>query len=155
MGYYVGMEMSGIIIPANKVDACLAAINALFSDENLESKAGAGTYGGSITKDSPVRERKHYSWVNTPKEDGFKDLKEAFNEWRYEGNFDKKGNFTVECFEGEKLGDDEILFDTIAPFVDGGKECGLITVHGEEDDKWRYVFENGGIREETGTIIWE
>jgi len=154
MGYYVGMEMSGMIIPADKVDDCLAAINALFSDENLENKAGGGTFNASFTEDTPVRERKHYSWVNTPK-DGFKDLKSAFEEWRYEGNFDDAGNFVIEYFDGEKWGDDEILFDTIAPFIDGGEHGGLITVHGEENEKWRYVFENGDMREEKGIIVWE
>jgi len=69
--------------------------------------------------------------------------------------YDDAGNFVIEYFDGEKWGDDEILFDTIAPFIDGGEHGGLITVHGEENEKWRYVFENGDMREEKGIIVWE
>ena len=75
MGYYVDMEMNNMVISADKVQACLSAINEMFTDENLENGSG-GSFGGSITEETPIRERKWYSWVNNP-DGGFKTLQDA------------------------------------------------------------------------------
>lgn len=142
MGYCVNMEIGGLIIPAEKIAECLAAINELHTEDNLNKNAD----GGSSTE-------KWYSWVNNPKDGGFKDMKEAISSWRYSGDFDDLGNFHFEYFEGEKWGGDEdYLYHAIAPFVNDG---GLIECRGEDGAQWRYLFAEGKMTEQTGSTIWD
>ena len=133
MGYCVSMEISGVIIPHEKVAECLAVINDLNTSAN----------------------KNQFSWVSYP-EDKFKTLRKAIEGWRYVGDFNEDGHFVIEYFEGEKCGDDEILYEAIAPFIDNGTEHpGLITCRGEDGEQWRYAFENGKVENQQAKIIWE
>lgn len=49
-------------------------------------------------------------------------------------------------FTGEKLGDEDLLFQAIAPFVEAGS---YITVYGEEDSIWRWEFDGKRVCENT------
>ena len=144
MGYHVSMEISDLIIPAEKIAECLAAINELHTEDNLQNNGRGGNSDG----------KKWYSWVDNPKDaDGFKDMKEAITSWRYSGDFDDAGNFMIEYFDGEKWGGDEdCLYRAIAPFVNDG---GTIECLGEEGERWRYLFAEGKMTEQTGRTVWE
>lgn len=161
MGYWVYMDVD-IVIPEDKVDGCLAAINEMFTDENLLKNASGGCFGGEHT--GPVTEYRWYSWVESPpnvswaehfkathidKVDvppkrGFKTLIEAFKAWRYEAEGTPEGGVRVVSFIGEKLGDDELMLKTIAPFV---AKHSIIYVKGEDGCVWTYVFEDGYMTE--------
>lgn len=153
MGYYVEYDISGLVIPKERVDACLDAINGMFTDDNLLKNAHGGCWGGGVNDKSPVRGRKWYSWVtNPPAGEFFKDLKSAFGAWRFCGSFSEEGDFNLEYFEGEKLGDESFLFDAIAPFVAEGS---TIEARGEDGAIWRHVFAGGKVREQQAKISWE
>jgi len=128
MGYYVQIEIDNVVIPADKVEYCLKAINKLQEKD------------------------RSWSWVEKGEREN---LQEAFSAWRYSSNFDLEGNLTLEYFEGEKLGDDEILFNTIAPFIRDNDPKPMISCVGEEHERWRYIFDNGTITEQTAKIVWE
>jgi hypothetical protein len=127
MGYYITMDIGGIVIPADKRNACLAAINALHA-------------GG-----------KRYSWVAALETT---DLVAAFDNWRFHATEQDDGSVILEYFTGEKLGDDEILFEAIAPFVVPERNEGLIHIHGEESEQWRFLFRDGKIKREDPEVTW-
>ena len=56
---------------------------------------------------------------------------------RWEPKVEKSGIVGL-SFTGEKQGDEDSIFMTIAPFVEDGS---FITVSGEDGDVWRYVFD--------------
>jgi hypothetical protein len=88
----------------------------------------------------------HFAWVDN----GFAKaatLQEALKCWRW--NLDK--DYGIE-FWGEKLGDDQILFDTIAPFVKAGS---FIEMDGEDGMKWRWYFDGEKCVEQSGKVTWE
>lgn len=133
MGYYVGMEID-FTIPKFEQAKCLKEINSLHTSNNLIRYA----HGGSCNPEG-IRQR-WYSWVSNPPENGFSSLVEAFEAWRYEAKLQENGDLNVYQFTGEKWGDDEVLWVTIAPFV---APKGFISVYGEDNSEWHYEFEHG------------
>jgi hypothetical protein len=85
---------------------------------------------------------KSFQWVS----DSFykiKNIKEIF---------DSSGSINNITFIGEKLGDDDVLFDAIAPYVRAGS---YITMRGEDGAIWRWSFKGLSCIEEYGKIIFE
>ncbi|MHB1611988.1 MAG: hypothetical protein ACYCOU_19240 [Sulfobacillus sp.] len=77
---------------------------------------------------------------------------EILEAWRWEGEFDPiTGDLTDIHFIGEKLGDEEILFQALAPFVD--KES-FIEMEGEDGDLWRWTFDGQQMIEQVARITW-
>ena len=92
----------------------------------------------------------HFSWVD---EDFYKlntaiQLMQAF---RWEPTIDDNGDVADINFTGEKLGDDKIFFEAIAPFVESDS---YIEMKGEDDEKWRWVFKKGKLYEISPETIW-
>ena len=110
MGYCVEIAIGNVRIPQDKFDDCLAAINAMHSDDNLQNNAGGGM-SGRDSEAVPVNQRCWYAWVRNPGENGFYSLTEAFLAWRYHAYIDDNGDVVVEYFEGSKWGDDEQLYE--------------------------------------------
>ena len=72
-------------------------------------------------------------------------------EWlRYEVKYEN-GYWIIYDFNGEKLGDDEDIFNLIAPYC----EDGYLQYLGEDGERWRYVFENGKCETRYPTTSWE
>ncbi|MFW5887888.1 MAG: hypothetical protein ACOCUH_03715 [Bacteriovoracia bacterium] len=119
MGYCVDISLNNVFITKPYVQPCLKAINELCKN----------TLPGQ------------FSWVDSPPKDGWKDLVLAFKEWRY---FCLRigGCILLASFEGSKWGDDEILYETIAPFV--SEDC-FIECIGEDGCKWKYLFLSGEV----------
>lgn len=112
MGYYIDV-IAQFRIPADKKEDALRAVRALKED-------------GST-----------YSWVN----DDFAlrgTLKETLEDWRYDIDEDKDGNVVGIYFAAQKLGDDDMLFNALAPYVDAGS---YLEVSGEEGAQWRWTFD--------------
>jgi hypothetical protein len=150
MGYYVSYEIGGVVVPSDKAAACLQAINDLHTDENLLANAGGGRFGAGV-ENEPVSKTKWYSWVDNPPPGGFRSLVDAFAAWRFEAEGGDDGEVGLLYFEGEKLGDEEILFRTIAPFVEPG---GAITGYGEEHESWVFEFNGQGVEEKSAVPVY-
>lgn len=142
MGYCVDMSIDGVIISKKNVDRALRAINNLFMPGNLKRAGGASWTNGVETK--------HYSWVRTPI-DPFTDIIKALAEWRYQAALSGSGDVIVEYFTGEKLGDDDILWTALGPFVNPG---GQIFCSGEDGAAWKWTF-NGSFNEISARLIYE
>ena len=91
-----------------------------------------------------------YAWI-----DDFKNcdnIRDILLEWRWETYFDENGNIWHLSFDGQKLGDDEVLFHAIAPFVEAGS---YICMRGEDDTLWKWYFDGEHLREFAGRIVWD
>lgn len=141
MGYHVNMDIRDCIIPSDKVEAALSAINAMHKPEAIVANNAGGRSGG----------QRHYGWVENPGEGGFATLVEAFDAWRYDAWQELDGSVTLNCFTGEKWGDDEVLIEALSPFFQNGGE---IIVTGEDGDIWGYRFDEDGITHGKGTMVW-
>ena len=74
--------------------------------------------------------------------------------WRYpyDYTFDAEGNITEIEHTGQKLGRDYEQFQKAAPYV---KDGSYIEMHGEDGERWRWVFQDGKCREIAAKFTWE
>lgn len=143
MGYYVSMDISNLTITKKNIAKALKAINALFEPATIKKQGSGGSYeGGKQTK-------WNYSWVTFP-DGGFKSLKDALNEWRYETNELPNGDLEVDYFTGEKLGDDPVLWEALAKYLTDG----AIYCRGEDGALWCWEIKNGKFKELDGTVTY-
>jgi hypothetical protein len=131
---------------------CVAQTEAMFliKKENFAKALEAIKALGKEREDMPYGF--FYSWVDM---DGFvnaKDIEDAMKAWRWNVEFDVSGNIEIIEFTGEKLGDDKVLFDAIAPFVEDNS---YIEMQGEDGRLWRWFFKNSQCREIYPKIEWE
>lgn len=144
MGYCMDQRDNKFFIKADKKADALAAIKKLA--ETVQENGGGGVLerGGGW--------KRHYSWVNTKDFVEAETLADALNEWRWEIEENNDGDVNGIQFVGEKLGDDNFLFDAIAPFVQKGS---FIEMQGEDGTMWRWSFTGKTCKEQDPTIIWE
>ena len=134
MGYYMSLSRYEFFIPKSKKAAALKAIKALAGKETHR-------YSGS-----------HYAWVDTKDFTTAKTLEKAVKAWRwYLEVDDKTGDVVGIGFEGEKLGDDDVLFRALGPFV---KKGSFIQMSGEDDCAWRWCFNGKTMVEISPTVTW-
>lgn len=124
MGYYVDYNTDDVTI--KNCPEALTAINALHTNDMLKTYASGGSWSGGEAN------QRWYSWVKNPPEEGFKTLEEAMSAWRF--NLQDNSFY----FTGEKLGDEEVLFTALAPYLEGE-----IYGHGEDSAEWGFKFHNG------------
>jgi hypothetical protein len=134
MGYCIDQQETKFEIKAANVKKALAAIKKLAGKETIKDAGGP-----------------HFSWVdhNFAKCKTFKEIMDA---WRWEVCLDDKKNVIELYFDGEKLGDDFILFSAIAPFVTKGS---YIIMRGEDGCVWRWFFDGKRCLEQSGTVTFE
>jgi len=135
-------------IKEENFDKCLKAIQAL--DPVKEHGGGVGFTDNGVAT--------HFAWVTTERFRNAKILQEALNAWRWQPeymnykNCEGIGDITNIYFEGEKLGDDQTLFQAIAPFVEADS---YIQMRGEDDSMWRWRFDGKMCYEDYPTVTWE
>jgi len=122
------------------------AMNAVKALAQCQDKmSGLSSYGDG-------KKSYHFAWVDMAELARAKNIEDALRAWRWSVFFDENGDITGIQFEGEKLGDDKVLFDAIAPFVGNGS---FIEMSGEDSAMWRWVFKNGEMVEKWPEIKWE
>ena len=92
-----------------------------------------------------------HAWVpDISEEDSIED---AFTACRWDVTVGETGDIKRIEFVGEKLGDDEQLFRSIAEFVQPGSYVQLM---GEDSSMWRWTFgDDGRFDELSAKITWE
>jgi hypothetical protein len=142
MGYYVSQEDAEFFISKDNFDRCLAAIKGLMGQE--DKMTGESWSGG-------VQTGRWFYWVDTEKVLAAQTLIEALGAWQWEA-VTSDGDIVDILFQGEKLGADDNLFETIAPFV----KCGsYIEMRGEEGELWRYFFKGGKMFHKEPIVSWD
>jgi len=64
---------------------------------------------------------------------------------------DEKGNITSFYFDGNGMGDDEELYQSLAPYMRDGS---FLELCNEMGDIWRWVFESGKCVRATPVMLW-
>lgn len=138
MGYYINQRESDFKIKAENKLKALEALKAIAGNKD---NMGGGSSSGE----------KWYSWVdmNYVNRDT---LEAAIVDWRWELYLDDNGDVNDIGFIGEKYGDEEHLFNALAPFVEPGS---YIEMSGEEYEIWRWKFDGESMKEVGGTVIFE
>lgn len=113
------------VLPSDIKAQAVALINEMHEPELMDKHGGKKMHS-------------NYSWVDSPPAGGFKTLEEALKNWRYDYSDD------YIYFTGEKLGDDNKLWGTLAPLIEEGS---YIQCHGEDGFIWRWVFDGTGMKE--------
>ncbi len=157
MGYCMDQTESKFKIKAeNRVKAFNACREKLVGKQK---ENGAG--GGSVSMGNWTP---HYSWTDNSALENAKTLKEFMDEWRWEITLNDEvkvesdvpiaipSDVTDIQFTGEKIGDDETLFNAIAPFVEKGS---YIQMSGEDGESWRWVFNGKTCESLAPKISWE
>lgn len=126
MGYCISLYTTDFVLAAAHKDDALAAVKAMPSG--------------------------HCAWMNMEERRRCKTLEEALREWCYDPEMDDGGNIVGFDFTGEKIGDEELMFRAIAPFV---KDGSYIEMHGEDGARWRWKFINGQMKEISARIVWD
>lgn len=83
-----------------------------------------------------------YGQVDSEVAESWQTLEEAFRSWRWEPECNEALDIVKLSFTGEGLGDDDLLFNRLGPFVQPGS---YIEMMGEGGNKWRWVFEDGDV----------
>jgi hypothetical protein len=132
MGYSMSLNEAHWSVPTDKADAALTAIKAMV--RSLE-----GTRYGA------------YAWVDSGEVAQATTLVEALGAWRWEAEA-TAAEVTITNFVGEKLGDDQDLWNAIAPFVQAGSFLHMV---GEDGAHWRWSFDGQTCVEQEGKITFE
>ena len=135
MGYCMRQKLDGMFfIPQESINDAYQAIKSLKGQETVKDSRG-----------------RHFYWVdyNFDKLPTFDAIMKA---WRWSPEYDSAGNVTRLSFTGEKSGDDLVLFNAIAPFVQDGS---YIEMLGEDGDRWRWIFQDNKCEEKHARIEWD
>ena len=159
MGYYITMRDSNFCIKAeNKADA-LRAIKNLVGQETITDGGGSHfswVYTEEfVNADTFADAMESWRWeIEEQQRENRKDVSELTSEdlnWSESPNHDGKDVVGI-CFIGEKLGDDHVLFQAIAPFVEIGS---YIEMSGEEGYIWRWYFDGTDCVEQEGRVVFD
>lgn len=94
-----------------------------------------------------MKAQRKLMWVTPGYIINAEDFQEAFEEIRYPLTTDESGDYVLDYFAGEKLGDDKEILNSIARHVVPNS---YIEFHGEDGDTFKLIF-NG----ETCEEVWE
>jgi hypothetical protein len=131
MGYCIFLLESEIFIATGSEVPLFSAIEKLTQADRVE------------------RHGRAYSFIDYDKCVRATDLHSALMAWRWATDTDELGNITSLDFIGEKLGDEEVLFEAIAPFVQDGS---YIQMAGDDGRIWRWLFQSGKLFSQEGSI---
>jgi hypothetical protein len=118
MGYDIRMNHASFHIGSQHKPALLAvmksmATSACDSKDYVSRVCELGTFGCEIRH----REQRRFMWMNDVDFSKWSSVEEAFKAWRYPVKISEiNGDIIGIRFDGEKLGDEQMMFDTIAPF---------------------------------------
>ena len=143
MGYCMEQMHSVFFIHKKDFPQVLEAIKALAG--SLDEEASGGSYFAG------KRQEKWFSWVTTDQFLNATTVYDAIKAWRWEVTISHDGDICDIDFRGEKLGDDKVLFNAIAPWV---KDYSYIQMSGEDNSIWHWIFNEGKCKEENATIVW-
>jgi len=79
-------------------------------------------------------------------------LEELLEEWGWEPTTNEAGDIVDLAFAAEKMGEDEVLWKVIAPWVRNGSYLEIV---GEEGERWRWIFEAGTCIHKAAKIVWD
>lgn len=91
-------------------------------------------------KETNLTPEPHFYYIAPKDVSSAKNIVDLFKAWRWEIEFDNQADISYVQFIGEKLGDEDILFQAIAPYVEDGS---YIQVFDDDGRIWRWCFDEG------------
>lgn len=144
MGYYIKARGSNFKIRRDNIEKFFELVSNLMSIDTMEKYASGGSYSNG------KKNSYWYSWIDTERVKTAiqnRDIFAFFEEWRYDISHNTdEGNDDFICThisprEGEqKIGDEELLFVTIAPVVENGSYLEMV---GEDSEMWEWIWNDG------------
>ena len=135
MGYCMDQTDSSFFIPKEFFGPALQSIFAIMTDDSSDG----------------LQQIRDFKWVSGDEVLRSKTLSDALKAWRWRARLDENDNIFDIHFTGEKSGDEDRLFQAIAPYVRDGS---YISMCGEDHYLWRWFFDEGVVREQEGKIFW-
>lgn len=145
MGYYITLMNSHFVIRQSNLPKFFDLVGRMVTDENIEKNASGYSLLANGTKTH------HYSWISTDRlrnAIASNNMTNVFEQFRYSIEFSHsvgEMNFYRIRFADnnggdQKIGDEEKLFAAIAEIVEDGS---FIDIQGEDNLRWRWIWENG------------
>ncbi|MEZ4671408.1 MAG: hypothetical protein R3E39_26190, partial [Anaerolineae bacterium] len=136
MGYAGHYIFKNVVIPTENIQLSLDAINALYEPALMEKQA----LGGRHDFRTGTMVERWYAGVETPPNRKHKTLLEALDAWAFRSQTTNNGIEIIE-YLFPTLGQEDLLFDAIAPFVQQGA---VIRGFGEGGAAWEIHFTSKG-----------
>ena len=147
MGYCIQYHWHTLRIPAEQVAAALAAIQSLYQPAVMEQRGTASRY-------DPQTQRTIREYRASPlPPGGFIDLIAALQAWAFAAEQQADGSLEVTAFLSDKVGDEAVLFEALAPFLDASLHP-VIEARQDNDEVWRHTFCNGEHRRVPGKVVY-
>lgn len=139
MGYCITLANSKFSIKKENFENVLKALKALGNGSNRSDARG-----GSNTE-------RWFSWMNGANPEKWKTVFHAMKAWRFPCAVNEEGNISQIAFIGEKYGQEKLMFEAIAPFVEAGS---YLHFRGEDGAQWKYEFDGKVMVEKFAKIIF-
>jgi hypothetical protein len=141
MGYNIFILETDFRVTNENTDLVLAAVKRLCQTQRIVS-LNDKTFASANQNLAFV---KNESVVNAS------NIYDALSELRWSPHLDDEDNIENLEFTGEKLGDEQLLFDVIAAFVEDNS---YIVVAGDDGKVWRWRFDGGKCHYELGKVVF-
>jgi hypothetical protein len=144
MGYYISLRASNFYIENDKKEEALK----LFKD-NMLSRVDELGRGGCFAEGK--KKETWFSWTDTKRLQETQTIEDVIKQFGWEPETDNDGNIVDLYFDHDKMGQEDLLFDTIAPCVRAGS---YLDMEGEEGDLWRWYFDGEQMLDQTGKVTY-
>jgi hypothetical protein len=144
MGYCISQADSKFFVAAKDIPAMMDSIRDLALPRHENEQRGGQWAEGQ-------KKASWFSWVDMSFSQAAT-IEEMFKCWRWNICSNENGDIDEIEFRGEKLGQDDVLFNAIAPFV---KKDSFIEMTGEDGARWRWVFDGKNCFEKQAKVSWE
>ena len=128
MGYCIELEESTLVIKKETAENVVTAIKDF------------------------AKNASRLSWIDKDYLLDAENIEDVFSEIRYELNKNENGDYEIDYFSGEKLGNDLVIFNSFAQFIENGQ---YIEMLGEDGERWRWIFINGKCEEIIARVVWD
>ena len=143
MGYVIFVLETNFRVAKENTNAVLAAAKELCIHQPILPLSGGRRTATPVTR--------NFAFVRGDEVLRAWNIYEALREWRWLPIIDDNDSIEDLEFLGEKRGDDQTLFEAIAPFVEAGS---YIVVAGEDGKVWRWRFDGEKCHYEIGKIVF-
>ena len=93
----------------------------------------------------------HFMWLPCCDFNNVQSVEEMFKLWRWPVEFNEAGDIVSLDFVGEKSGDEDLLFATIAPYVRCRSENIVVS---EDYEIWRWLFSGFACEKQYGRVVF-
>ena len=141
MGYSIFILETNFRVTKENTDLVLVALKRLCQSQRIVS----------LNNETFAAANQDLAFVKNESVVNASDIYDALSGVRWSPHLDDEGNIENLEFTGEKLGDEQLLFDAIAEYVE---DSSYIVVAGDEGKVWRWRFEDGKCHCELGKVVF-